>query len=121
MQAFPLIILAMLLNTGAQLMLKAGMARIGYFAFSLSNAWPIAQQVITNPFIIGGLLSYIISVAVWLLVLSRVEVGVAYPMTSLAYILTAIAGYYIFHDHLTPTRLVGIAIILLGVYLVART
>lgn|GEM_PF-280283 len=121
MQALPLIILAMFLNTGAQLLLKAGMERIGYFSFSLNNVWPIATQVVTNPFILAGLFSYIFSVGIWLLVLSRVEVGVAYPMTSLAYILTAVAGYYIFHEHLTPTRILGIAIILLGVYLVART
>ncbi len=121
MQALPLIILAMLLNTSAQVLLKAGMMRIGYFAFSFANFWPIFQQVVSNPFIIGGLFSYVISVCVWLLVLSRVDVGLAYPMTSLAYILTAIAGFYIFHEHLSLTRMVGIAIILLGVCLVART
>lgn len=121
MQELPLIIFAMILNASAQMFLKAGMLRIGFFAFSWQNIWPIALQVASNPYILGGLFTYIVSVVVWLLVLSRIDVGVAYPMTSLAYILTAVAAYYVFGEHLTFVRMLGIVVILVGVYMVART
>lgn len=121
MKEIPLILLAVIINTLAQLALKAGMDRIGYFSFSLNNLTSISLQIATNPFILAGLFCYVLSVAVWLLVLSRVDVGMAYPMISLGYIATAIAGYYLFSEQLTLIRVIGILVIMLGVYLVARS
>ena len=60
------------------------------------------------------------SVGVWLLVLSRVEVGYAYPMLSVGYIVNAIAGYYLFQENPSLTRITGILIIA-GVYLVTKS
>ena len=62
-----------------------------------------------------------LSVAVWLLVLSRVEVGFASPMLSVGYIVNAVAGYYLFQENLSLTRITGILIIIAGVYLVTRS
>lgn len=121
MKAFPLIILAVFINAGAQLLLKAGMNRIGYFNFSWANLGPIFLQIVANPFILIGLTCYVLAVVIWLLVLSRTEVSVAYPMISLAYIVNAIAAYYLFGENLSVMRIAGISVILLGVYLVART
>lgn len=121
MKQIPLILFAILLNTVAQLALKAGMGRIGYFSYSWNNLTAISLQVASNPYILAGLVCYVLSVVVWLLVLSRVEVSVAYPMISLGYIATAIAAYFLFDEHLTLIRLTGIMVILAGVYMVART
>lgn len=121
LRTLPLILFTMLLNAAAQMLLKAGMNRIGFFSFSWANVGPIAWQVVTNPFIMTGIFIYVISISAWLAVLSRVDVGVAYPLTSLAYILTAIAGYYYFGEPLSFARILGIIIILIGVYLVAQT
>ena len=97
------------------------MNKIGEFAFSWSNIVPISLQIATNPFILTGLFCYVFAVVVWLLVLSRTEVGIAYPLVSLAYIITAIAAYYLFGEQLSLIRILGIGVIMLGVYMVART
>ena len=121
MNYLPLIMLGVLRNAGAQLLLKAGMRRIGYFEFAWANFVPIGLQVGANPFVLAGLFAYVLSVAVWLLVLSRVEVGFAYPMLSVGYIVNAVAGYYLFQENLSLTRITGILIIIAGVYLVTRS
>ncbi|EKD71642.1 MAG: hypothetical protein ACD_46C00139G0010 [uncultured bacterium] len=121
MMIFVLILLGVLLNAAAQLMLKAGMTQIGHFEFSLTNAIPIGMKVMANPPIITGLFMYVISVGVWLLVLSRVQVSFAYPMLSIGYIVNALAAYYIFGEPLTSVRMLGIFIIIAGVYLVAQS
>jgi len=121
MRTMPLILLGVFLNAGAQLMLKEGMDRIGYFSFSWQNIIPIGLKVALSPFVIAGLASYVISVIVWLLVLSRVEVSYAYPMISIGYIVTAIAAYFLLGEALTPSRIIGIFIIIFGVYLITRT
>jgi multidrug transporter EmrE-like cation transporter len=121
MSYLPLIMLGVLLNAAAQLFLKEGMRRIGHFEFIWANAVPIALQVAGNVFVLGGLLCYVISVAVWLLVLSRVEVSFAYPLLSVGYIVNAVAGYYLFQENLSIMRISGIVVICVGVFLVTKS
>ena len=118
---FLLILLGVMLNAAAQLLLKAGMNQIGHFEFSLANIIPIGLKVMVNAPIITGLVTYVLSVGVWLLVLSRVQVSYAYPMLSIGYIVNAIAAYYFFGEGLTAIRVSGIFVIIFGVYLVSRT
>lgn len=117
---FVLIILTVLLNTAAQLALKAGMLQIGVFGFSWENLIPITLKIIASPWIIFGMVVYVGSVSMWLMVLSRTPVSIAYPMSSLGYITSAIAAYYLWGEDLTLTRIAGIIVILIGVYLVAK-
>ncbi|MCP4574897.1 MAG: EamA family transporter [Deltaproteobacteria bacterium] len=117
----PLILLGVLLNATAQLCLKQGMRQVGHFAFSLSNLAPIGFKVALNPFVFAGLVCYVVSVVVWLLALSRVEVSYAYPLLSVGYIVTAFAGQLFFGEALGPMRWAGILVICLGVYLVTRS
>jgi multidrug transporter EmrE-like cation transporter len=121
MMVFGLILFGVLLNAAAQLLLKSGMSQIGHFDFSLTNVLPIGLKIAGNLPILGGLCMYVMSVGVWLLVLSRVQVSFAYPMVSIGYIVTAIAAYYLFGEPLTPLRMLGIMIIISGVYLVAQS
>lgn len=121
MMIFSLILLGVLLNTTAQLLLKAGMSQIGQFEFNVANLMPIGLKVMANPPIITGLFMYVMSVGVWLLVLSRVQVSFAYPMLSIGYVVNAVAAYYLFGEPLTSMRLLGIFIIIAGVYLVSTS
>ncbi|MBA3660847.1 MAG: 4-amino-4-deoxy-L-arabinose transferase [Gammaproteobacteria bacterium] len=118
---FLLLLIGVLLNAVAQLLLKAGMTQIGHFDFTGANVLPIATKVMLNPPIVTGLSLYVASVVVWLIVLSRVEVSLAYPMLSIGYIVNAVAAYYWFGESLSATRIVGIFIIMTGVYLLARS
>lgn len=121
LQALPLILITVGLNTLAQLFLKLGMRTVGYFEFSAANLLPIALQVSRNPYIIGGIACYVFSLAFWMMVLSRVEVSFAYPFMSLGFIFTALAGYYFIQEDFTLSRLLGIVVIIIGVFLVARS
>jgi drug/metabolite transporter (DMT)-like permease len=117
----PLILLGVLLNAFAQVALKQGMRTIGHFAFSLENILPVGTRVFLNPFVLAGLIAYVVSVLVWLMALSRVEVSYAYPLLSVGYIVAALAGQVLFHEALTPVRWAGILVICLGVFLVTRS
>jgi len=63
----------------------------------------------------------VVSVVFWILALSRVDVSIAYPMLSIGYIVTAMAGWLLFAESLSVTRVAGIFIIIAGVWLVARS
>ena len=74
-----------------------------------------------NPYVMAGLTCYVVSVMVWLMVLSRVEVTFAYPLLSIGYIVTAFAGWVFFDENMNYLRWSGILVICLGVYLITRT
>ncbi|MFO7985885.1 MAG: SMR family transporter [Desulfatiglandaceae bacterium] len=117
----PLIFLGVLLNACAQLCLKQGMRTIGHFDFSWHNLAPVGMQAALNPFVFAGLLCYVVSVGVWMMALSRVDVSYAYPLLSVGYIVTAFAGHLFFEEELGAVRWAGILIICLGVFLVTRS
>ena len=108
--SFSLILVGVLLNAAAQLLLKAG-----------TNALPLGLRLAIEPHILAGLACYVVSVVVWIVALSRVPVSIAYPMLSIGYVVNAIAAWYLLGEAVTPARLVGIGIIVLGVFIVARS
>ena len=119
--SFSLILIGVLLNAAAQLLLKAGTNAIGHFDFQVANLVPIGLKVATQTHIIGGLGCYVISVVVWILALSRVPVSIAYPMLSIGYVVNAFIAWQWFGEALAAQKLVGIAFIIVGVFLVARS
>ena len=74
-----------------------------------------------EPHILGGLTCYVISVVVWILALSRVQVSIAYPMLSLGYVVTAFIAWAFMGEAVSAMRMSGIAVIIVGVFLVARS
>lgn len=117
---FALILCGVLLNAFAQLLLKAGVRQIGHFDFSLGNAWPVASAMAMNLPILGGLSCYVVSVVVWILALSRVEVSIAYPMLSIGYVVNAVIAYFWFGEALAMQKMLGIGFIIVGLLLVAN-
>ena len=119
--AFALVLTGVLLNAAAQLFLKAGTNAIGHFDFALANIIPIGLKVAGQPTIIAGLACYAVSVVVWIMALSRVPVSIAYPMLSIGYVVNAGLAWYLFDEAVGPQRLAGIAVIIVGVVIVARS
>ena len=53
--SFGFILTGVLLNAGAQLLLKAGTNSVGEFAFSRENLFPIGWRLASEPHIVAGL------------------------------------------------------------------
>lgn len=119
--SFSLVLCGVLLNAAAQLLLKAGTNAVGAFEFSRGNILPVGWKLASEPHIITGLACYVVSVVVWIMALSRVEVSIAYPMLSIGYVVNAIAAWYLFGEAVTMMRLGGIGFIIIGVFIVARS
>jgi multidrug transporter EmrE-like cation transporter len=117
----PLILVGVLLNAFAQLLLKKGMLSIGYFEIQCQSLLPMVRKVATNFYILLGLGSYVVSVAIWLVVLARVEVSYAYPFLSVGYVFVTLMGYYIFQENVSWMRVIGIAVVIVGVILLSRS
>jgi len=118
--AFSFLFAGVLLNAGAQLLLKAGTNVLGVIGTGEDWARQIGRAAL-EPHIVAGLSCYVVSVAVWIVGLSRVPVSIAYPMLSLGYIVNAVAAHYLLGESVTLSRWLGIGFIIVGVWLVARS
>lgn len=118
---FFIILAGVLLNAAAQLLLKAGTTSLGQMFPPEEKILSEFFRILFHPFVISGLACYIISVSLWIAALSKVPVSIAYPMLSIGYIVNAIAAYYLLGEGLTLQKLIGIGVISVGVFLVAKS
>jgi len=119
--AFAFLLTGVLLNAGAQLLLKAGTNALGVITLTRDNWWDMLWKMGTQGHFVAGVACYMVSLLVWIMGLSRVPVSVAYPMLSLGYVINAVAAFYLFGETVTVARWLGIGFIIFGVWLVART
>ncbi|MBN7818453.1 EamA family transporter [Bowmanella yangjiangensis] len=115
-----LILISVSLSVLAQILLKQGMSNSeiqSSFGISLTSG---VLAIFTNLFIIGGLLAYVSSAAVWLGVLAKVDVSKAYPFVGLGFIGTMLFAYWFLHEPLTPNKVIGTVLIVSGVLLISK-
>ena len=118
--SFTLIFAGVMLNAAAQILMKAGTNAVGHFAFSAENILPVGWKLATEWHIVTALFCYALSVVIWILALSRVPVSIAFPMLSMAYVVNALAAWYLLGESLNPTKVIGIGVIILGVIIISR-
>ena len=111
----PYHLLMVLLNTlllvCGQFLWKLGMQKeAGAFGSARS-----VLQLFVSPYVLAGLVLYGIATVLWLYILSRVELSLAYPVQSFAYILAVFGAYYIFQEPLNAAKITGCLLILAGV------
>ena len=114
------VLVSVSLTVVGQILLKIGMLRVGRFSLNISTIVPQYARILLNPFIIAGIISFALSMLVWLYVLSRLELSVAYPFAALNYVLILFASYFLLKETITPVKIMGVAVIVIGIYLVSK-
>ncbi len=118
---FALILTGVILNACAQLLLKAGTNSLGTIMLNWENWFSVFVKVFSQPPIIAGLGCYGVSVIVWIISLSRTDVTIAYPMLSIGYVVSAVGAWMFLGEIVSPQRMLALAVIIVGVILLART
>jgi len=102
----------------AQLSMKYGMMT-GFRGVNLIS--PSLIFIFLNPYILSGIILYLISMFFWINVLSKIDLSVAYPFVSIGVILTVILASITLSENIPVQRWIGIFIILFGVYLIVSS
>lgn len=101
----------------AQLFLKMGAARTADSATALD----FARSAAMSPPLWIGLGLYGLSVALWIRVLSKLELSAAYPFVGLGFLMTMAFGAMFLGEQVSLTRFAGTVLVALGCILVARS
>ena len=111
-----LILFCVFFSVVGQILLKKGMMEVG--RFEGRAILPYFASAFTNPSILSALLLYLISLGLWLIVLSRQRLGFAYLVFGLTYIFIPLASWKFFGERLTWAQIVGMVLIAAGVTIV---
>jgi drug/metabolite transporter (DMT)-like permease len=118
------ILVSVALAATAQLTLKHGMTQVtnhGTVPLDLKQPLDTVRRIAVNASVWAGLLTFVLSAAVWLLVLSRVSLSFAYPFVSLTYVIILLFDGLILHEPVSGVRWAGVALIVAGILLISRT
>jgi len=121
LQDFSILCCGVVLNALAQLGLKAATEKTGPLAAANEAVLRRSLELLTVPWLWAALGCYGLSVIVWLVGLSRVPVSQAYPLLSLGYVLNVGLAWWLLGETPNVLRVAGIAVIVFGVILVAKS
>jgi len=114
--------MTVLLTGAAQVLLKLGVSAPYVQEVMAGGVWGrTLLACASSPSVLAGLILYGLCTLSWLIILSRVELSLAYPFVALGFIETSILGYLLFGDNMTAGRFCGTLLVIAGVYLVARS
>ena len=116
-----LILLTVTLSACAQLALKLGVGKPSMASAMESGLVDAILMAAMSPLILLGLIIYGLSVAMWLWVLSKVELSVAYPFVGVSFLVTMAFGAFLLNESVTPMRFAGTILIASGCILVGRS
>lgn len=118
---FALIALTAITTAVANLLLREGVLKAGGLSLSLDRFWSDAMALGAQPLFVIGFICYGLAAVLWFSVLPRVDLSISYPvLVGLTFVLVVSGSVAVFHESLPWAKLVGMALILAGVALVAR-
>jgi drug/metabolite transporter (DMT)-like permease len=116
-----LILFSISIAVAGQIILKIGINHIGVVNFSNLDALKqLFFGVIKSPLVISGLFLYVISAAIWLVVLSAVDLSFAYPFIGFTYVMVLVLSKFILKEDVNPIRWAGALIVTIGVIVISR-
>jgi multidrug transporter EmrE-like cation transporter len=117
-----LILVSVTLAAVAQIMLKTGVDRAteahgGELRMGVEGL----KALSASPLVWAGLVLFGVSAVAWLFALSRASLSFAYPFAALGYVLIVSFSAFVLHESVPPLRWLGVALIVVGIVLVAQT
>ena len=103
------VLLTAVMNVAAQTFLKK------------ANLENFGWEMITNKFVWIGAILYVGAFWIWVKIINQMEMSVAVPLVAaVMYIITLFASWYFFKEQITLIKLLGIFLILLGIFFLTR-
>lgn len=122
MAFYQLLLVSVVFNVTANILLKKGVLSFGGLSGEKTKIMLELTKAATNPLIIIGLVLYGLSFLIWLRVLSFNDLSKSYPIfAACVFLLTTLGSISFLNEHVSFLRIIGIAIMLVGIFIVSRS
>jgi drug/metabolite transporter (DMT)-like permease len=115
LEIFFLFSLFILCDTATQIFLKKGATNLGEIPLDqISHIFIYALSILSNIYIMMGILFVLIAFFSWLAILSKVDLSKAQLMNALVYVTVPLASIFFLGETIQMTQMFGILLISLG-------
>lgn len=80
----------------------------------------LSLRLVTQPLFYAGFLAYGLSAILWLQVLAKLPLVVAYPLVSLNFVFVALGGALVLHERVSWSMAVGLGLIIGGIFVITQ-
>lgn len=105
------------LGSLGQILIKMGVSTVG----EINGFGAKLFSTLLNVSVLSGFIAYAVSSLLWLMVLSKRDLSFAYPMIAAGYVVVVFLSWLVFREHISLTRILGLALICAGVVVVANS
>ena len=109
-------VLLILTESGGQLFTKVAGDQLGQMDFN----WQWLAAVAVNPGILAAIACYIGAFFVWMLILRRSSLSLAFPLSSLVFVVVLLGSWLGLGEHISFLHWVGVVVIIGGIALLAE-
>jgi len=119
---FQLLSVSVAFNVTANILLKKGVLAFGGISGQKAHIIPELLKAAVTPYLWLGLALYGLSFLIWLRVLSFNDLSRAYPIfAAVVFLFTTIGSLLFLKENISLLRVLGIVIIISGIYVVAHS
>jgi multidrug transporter EmrE-like cation transporter len=111
--------LMIVLTLYGQFALKWEVSAAGPLPADPSGQFHYVLGLLLSPWVISGLAAAFLASVCWMLALTKLELSRAYPFTALSLVMVIFASALLFGEALSVGKLMGTALIVAGVFVVA--
>lgn len=115
------IVVTDVLEALSQLLFKSAAEATGIHNVGIENALQFLGAAAANPDPWLAILFHIINFAIWIGILSRIDLSAAHPIGSTSFIFVPIFAVLFLHEHVSFARWVGTLLIMGGIYFVTKS
>lgn len=114
------ILSTVLFTVYSQLIMRWQVTAAGPLPVDTSGKVGYILNLILNPWVVSGIVATFLAGVSWMLAMTKFEISYAYPFVSLNYILVLVAGFLLFNEAISATKLAGSALVILGIIVIAK-
>jgi multidrug transporter EmrE-like cation transporter len=109
--------ITIILTIYGQIVVKWQVLRQGGLPRALSGKVHYFIHLVTNPWVLSGLVGAVIAALAWMAAMSRLELSQAYPFVGLSFVAVLVLSGIFFGEQITTEKVVGVALVVVGVTL----
>lgn len=112
--------LTILLTVYGQLVIKWRMSDLGPLPDEMFDKIYFLLKAVFDPFIFSSFFAAFLASLFWMAAVTKFEISYAYPFMSFAFVLVLIFSVYFFNESLNLSKLIGLGLIILGIFVTSR-
>lgn len=109
------IALTIALTVYGQIVIKWQVLKAGALPEALPDKIAFLFNLLLNPWVVSAFAAALLASVFWMAAMTKLQLSHAYPFMSLAFVLVLMASGLFFNEPVTPLKIAGILLIILGI------